>query len=678
MTLIEKLNYEIQTLEEAIFPDENEYQYFKELSKKITENKDLSTFNNSDILEFLLILNRKKGTYDDILETFSLFYENIYEYSDAELIYNLLDYIYTLIQIDAIDIVQTTEGVFDAKELFTKINTEKKENIRLLKEIEPDLDIEAIICNLKILGIHIFRDFDLLKYFIELILNYDGELDVDFCKVFNYKDKYDDIAILKSVGCKKNNIIRLEDGEEVLVGHYLEGANATYILQKISSRYFELKKQRESFDKGVTKKIVLYKSIVCILEDMPESFFEVDENQYNKLNDEFYCEFMQSILKHNRSIFSNLQIQNIKNSRYNDIEILFSKYGIMLSELSNELKNILLKNAKYEQLEKVLICLTSKYFSWLNIKHPSFVQVVLNSNIDILKYIISCLDNELISVKFIQNNIGILIEDNIYQFDNDVEALFNIFKNNLEFLQKNIGNLNRRLLKNENLLLMPCDNLKLVMQLVKTYELDLNSENSKLYSLDILNHPKYFDYLDSFIELGFASYIKSNSQILRKDSKDIVTRLSIISNIGLNPMSKENRLLGSITNGKNFYVSQDELHQYELLKVEDYISNENFEILSQNERLSISNEILQLDVVKYLDELFKISELEYQINENIISRIKFLRNIECLTKNKECDSSVVFVSITYNSVLDDETIDFIKNMIAECKSQDKRISFNKK
>ena len=44
--------------------------------------------------------------------------------------------------------------------------------------------------------------------------------------------------------------------------------------------------------------------------------------------------------------------------------------------------------------------------------------------------------------------------------------------------------------------------------------------------------------------------------------------------------------------------------------------------------------------------------------------MKFLRNLECLIKNNAV-GDFVFCALTYKSSLDDETLEFIKNVINE-------------
>lgn len=678
MTLIGKLEREKEILEEAVFDSENEYQYFKHVTSKLQEYKDLRNILDVQMLEYLMIAKRKAFTFNDVTCYLNIILDCILKRSDKDLTFKLLDYTYYMIQIDAIQIILDTTS-FDIKDLYLKIVESKGKLIEQVKKIEPGLDFYEILVHLNQLGLHIFRDFDLFKEFIKIVSDYDGELDVDFCRFINYRDKYNDLEYIKKSKYKKSDPILLQDGTELSTKEYIEGSNVAPLLQSISFRYAEISKKRDAFEKDRIKKISLYEKVISKIKDTSESLlFNLNDIQYNKLEDEICYDVLKHVLEHNRKVYLDLKLENIKYGRYNDIEALFLKYGYSLDELSDELKMKILKNVKFDDIEKILFCLSLKEWQWFNVNNKNFAQVLLNVDINDLKYVTACMESEIVSGQFVKNNIGILLGNSNYQVDqNDVQPIHCIFKNNLELLAKNIPNLNRKFLKNDQILLCESDVLLKTFNLVKIYNLNFESENCKMYGFDILNNFEYFDYLDSFIELGYANYIKDNMQLLRNGVKDIVARLSIMVNIGMNTMSIENRLLGSITNGKNFYISQENLSRLQYLKVEEYYENENYSILETSQRIEISKETEKLAIVRYLDDLFKISELEYLINDTIISRNKFLRNIECLNKTKKIDANAVIAALTYHSVLDDETIELIEIIVSNNLEKDKNKKFSK-
>jgi len=619
----------------------------------------------------------KNCTYEDLEQIF----KPIFEFFDED---DFEDEF-----IDLLDVTWTLKQQIDLKTFLSYI---EDFNIKkfIFKDKDNDDDLESKIILIKRLTDFkkfskiIIKDEFLIGRFVELFYSYTGDLGNDFSNFARYRSYY---TLAKDIKSKvsKNSIIQKEglmempDGSLIDVADFLEEVDISHLTKRFSDRHFNLLKQMDSFRNSNNKQLKLCRQALEMLQqinDDNESIIKIDHNFISKLDGDIALELIQMILEHNRRIFNELEIKNIQNNNYNIIESLFVQCNISLEDLPASEKDILFKNVQIEKLKQILPLLNSPNWSWLNCKHPNFVQVILNTSVEILKFLDNCLKSQIIDKSFIKQNIGVLIDKNkISVNEKDVVAMFLLFKNNVDLLNRSAWPLDRRVLKNLSLLLMPTKLLKETLNLAKNYQLDLKGENAKMYSLDILNCFENFDSLDSFIELGFADYAKQNVNILRNGSDKIVTRLSIYCNIGLNPMAKEDRLLGSITNGKNFYVADDDLENYKLLRVNEYLENENFAILTSSKRLTISKDTGQLEIVRKLDEAFKVSELEYQINDCIISRIKFLRNLECLLKVKSIDIEVLFAALTYNSVLESDTLDFIKDCLVNI-LQGKRLKFN--
>ena len=676
MKLINKINSKIDLLLNQQFPLENEFQYCEMISKKLQSKEGVESFSDADILFFLLNID-KNCTYEDLEQIFKPIFDFFDEYDVEDEFTDLLDVTWVLRhQIDSKAFLSYIKG-FDIKKF-------------IFKDVDNDaaLDSKIILIkrltDFKLLSKFIIKDNFLIGKFVELFYSYTEHLGNDFSNFARYKINYELVKDIKSKVSKrsiyqKEGLMAMPDGSFVGVADFLEEVDISHLTKRFSDKHFNLSKQLDSFRNNNNKQLKVYKKALEILKQINEdneSIIDFDYNIVSKLDDDIALELIQMILEHNRRIFNELEIKNIQNTNYNIIESLFVQCNISLEDLPASEKDILFKNVQIEKLKQILPLLNSPNWSWLNCKHPNFVQVILNTSEEILKFLDNCLKSQIIDKSFIKQNIGVLIDKNkISVNEKDVVAMFLLFKNNVDLLNRSVWPLDRRVLKNLSLLLMPTKLLKETLNLAKNYQLDLKGENAKMYSLDILNCFENFDSLDSFIELGFADYARQNVNILRNGSDKIVTRLSIYCNIGLNPMAKEDRLLGSITNGKNFYVADDDLENYKLLRVNEYLENENFVILSSSKRLTISKDTGQLEIVRKLDEAFKVSELEYQINDCIISRIKFLRNLECLLKVKPIDIEVLFAALTYNSVLESDTLDFIKDCLVNI-LQGKRLKFN--
>lgn len=683
MNLIEKLENKILEIQQEKFLFEDEYEYMEAINEEIDNEKDIRHLSELEILRILFVLGKKERSYKDVNKIITTLYNNRGCEGFEDEILNLSTIIEILKKANALKAIWKFEKDFNIKKLAHYLKNDAKVN---LEGISPKLELVSCLIEYRKVGLDLFGDYDTLEEFTKIVENYDGCFAKDYATVINYKINYEDVQYFKSKHFKKN--VRYADevyivtmsGEEKTAEELLEKSNVGPIFQALSTKHFELSKERDSFNRNKNKQIKLYEEAIKILNQMSinsDELIKISDKFYKKMDLELYFELMKCILEHNRKVYMNLQLKNIMSDRHNNIEKAFIENGLSIDELSDEEKKILYENGNIENIKQILQILNNDELNWLNIKHYNFVQVIINSNPEILNRVLNYIKSGRISKKFIQNNVGILLENAFIKVnDYDVTPLHKLVSSNMDYLTKQFGILDRKLLKNEIILLCQTDYLRKSLKLSKKYQLDCNSDNAKSYGFDILNHPNYFDYLDEIIELGYADYIKNNPQILRSNIKDIVARLSIMSNIGLEVITKENRMLGSITNGKNFYVGIDELKDYYLLKVNEYISNNHFDILSSNSRIGISKQTEQLEIVRKLDELFKSSELEYQINDNIISRIKFLRNIECLNAFEEISEEVVLNALIYNSVLDDMTIESLKNTINQV-FNGKRLSLNR-
>ena len=683
MKLREELETKIADLQFEMFPDEYEYCFFEFLADRIAESKDLSAVSNQDYLMALVLLERHESfeKVSDMFEDINGCLDKI-EQDDEDIVY-LLTTIYGLKAVNLLDKVLELDHEPSAKELDEII---KKYDPKLDGVINgkksPKLEVVACVVGYRTIGLDVFDNFEQLQTFTRHISKCE-DIDKKFTKFINYKNDYEDYKFLKKNYSKLTQIEVVIDGEETKrIDNILETMDISDVLKQISNRQYELSKERKQFIKNTNKQTVFYNHILEIINSLEENeIASVKDDILSKLDDsEISCEFIKELLEHNRKVYSKLELENIKKDKYNQIEKLFGENDIYLNVLSEETRNLLLKNGNIATLKEIISFLKESNFSWLHINHPNYVQIVLNTNAIILQTITNLIQNGIINKEFVRDHIGILIDKiQIKVNENDVEPCYDLFRKNISLLLQNTDNLQQKLTKNESIVFLDTECLLKSLELIKKYGLNLSSENAKLYGLNIISDNENFDDLDQFIELGYKDYIQNNPQLLREDSKEILIRLSIITNVGLDPMNKENRLKGSITSGKNFYVANDQLNEYRIMPINEYTKNENFEILNQNERMTISESTEELDIIRYLDTLFKVSDLEYQINETTISRNKVLRNMECLLQHKSEyeESEIALSAIIYHSVIDNNTIEFIKEKLNEYKKEEaKKKTYN--
>lgn len=676
MNLLDQLQAKINMLREQHFTDEDELEFFKFLSKQILTLKDLSSISNSDYLMALITL-QKKDTFKTIYTAFLDLYMDL-NVDTAQIEINITDFlqvIYFLKDINFLDELLQLNHVPCPNEVQVII---KKYNLKTNGPTSGKINstqIASCVAKYKTVGLSVFDTFERVQSFARLVSKCEN-IDAETIKFFTVRNHLILYMMLekryeKAVLLRKNQS-KLDEFEVACANEFMDITDTT--LKQISDKYYELSRKKDQFTKGINKQILLYSQMMDIVKLISaEKPIDVKEDIFSRLDDSnLSLEFMKTLLEYRRKNYSILESENIKKDNYHQIEKLFLENRLYIEMLSENDRNILLRNGNVQVLKEIIELLKKNEFSWLTINHPNYVQIILNTSPIILQTIISLIRNEVISKEFVQHHVGILIDKaHIGINDNDMEACYDIFRRNISLLLKNTDYLALKLRKNEELAFMDTENLIASLELMKQYQLNLHSENAKMYGLNLLNNPENFDDLDQFIELGYTEYMKDNPQLLNEISKDIITRLSIVTNVGLNTMNKDNRLRGLITNGKNFYVPQENLNEYRIAMVDEYIENEDFVILKEQKRMVISPSTIELDIVEYLDNLFKVNDLEYRINDVIISRNKVLRNIECLIKYKEQydDSSVALSAIIYHSVIDNNTIEVITEKLNEYKSQ---------
>lgn len=672
MNLSAQIKSKIDDLKNEVFTDEEEYSFFEFLENKISESKNLEDVSNEDYLLALIALE-KHEKFDDVCSFFSTicgcFDKPIVGIDDD--IVCLLTTIYGLQKINLLNSILKLDHEPSSKELddIMKKYDVKVDGVIAGKK-SPRLEMVACTIGYKTLGMEIFDDFNHLQTFAKYVSKCD-DIDRKFTKFLNFRDCCEDYWFLKKNYSKLSQLEVVVDNDEVKrVEDMIEPMDVSSDLKRISNHYSELTKRRKQFAKRITKQVTLYNNALEMIDSLEDGkIANIKDEIFAKLDDsEIIIEFMKEILEHNRKAYSKLNLENIKKDKYHQIEKLFGENNIYIKEINEYERSLLLKNGNIEMLKEIIPYLKMEALSWLNVNNPNYTQIILNTAPSILKTITDLIKRGVITTQFVMKYPEILISEIKFSVSKDsMEPKYNLFTENILLLLQCTSDLSQKISKNESLVFINAEELLSNIELSKKYELDLFSENAKMYGLNILNDSKKFDALDQFIELGYADYMKQNPQLLREDSDDIIIRLSIMSNVGIEPFNKEGRLKGSITNGKNFYVSKENLDNYRIIPINEYINNDDFSVLDSEKRTSISEEVEKLQIVEYLDSLFKISNLEYQINDTIISRNKVLRNIECLLKNRDeyNESEVILNAIIYHSVVDNSTVEFIKDKLSE-------------
>ncbi|MBE6149952.1 MAG: hypothetical protein E7170_04450 [Firmicutes bacterium] len=636
MKLINQFKNKIEDIEKVEFEDEQELEYFTLLSKRLNVKNELFKLSNSEKLKMLFMLERKNIPFSTIEKIVN----NNKNTMNFDVNNNLKDFLI---------LVEKFDELFDDLEILNYIVSNRTLNINeIVNEFADKTNLkfgltEGLI-QIKKQGLKLFETEEDLFNVIEIVNN--SDLPIAMC-------------IIEIDLCKTGKIIK-EFLDSLVDKYYYDE-----IINKIKKKVWVLTGKKNDFIKSKKTQISIYEECIKILEKLnDDEIVNYNEEIIKTIDEDLAYQFMIAILSHNRINYSKLKTENLKNGYYSDIEKLFLKNNININVLDEKSKTNLLKNADINKIESIINYISTDRWNWLNPSNVNFVNIILNSSIENFELLNYYLDNKIITKEFIKENYELLLNEN---------SKINLFKANIYLFRKVFENIDNRFIKNEDAYLVDNEKNLSICEMLKKYQINLKSENIKYFSGDIFVNSKILDDIDGFIELGFYDYIKDNSHMLKNESKDILTRLSIMLNIGLNPYSKEDRLHSSITSGKNFYVSQKELDNYKILTVNESEENKYFEILDNNERIFISS-VLDDEIVKYLDSLFKTDEIHYVINDYYISRNKFLRNLECLYQNGFYDFDAIYTSLVYNSCLDDGTLEYIRETIRNYKGV-KKIKF---
>ena len=217
--------------------------------------------------------------------------------------------------------------------------------------------------------------------------------------------------------------------------------------------------------------------------------------------------------------------------------------------------------------------------------------------------------------------------------------------------------------------------LNTILEVLKEYNFTLNKDNN----FDILTDNNLLDIIDNFIELGLYPMLRENQKYLTKGSEDIVKRILISNLIDINYINSNNKLVGQVASGNKFYVGPDKYDNYIINEGECYLNPLCMEVLENNKRIVISDEVKNSSVIMKLDELYQRSNLVYEINGVIISRNRVLRNFEVLKDIDDIDvTDLLYQAIIYKIIpnINDEKLIEIYNSLKQLNLQDDK-TYNK-
>lgn len=425
---------------------------------------------------------------------------------------------------------------------------------------------------------------------------------------------------------------------------------------KISENYNDIVNHYKKLDADIKKEAKESKQKIMKLVKLDTSIRSLSKNTVIKLDSnldkmmvdfDIEYEYLLFALKHNFNIHS---VEEEKNKEYNDnsitkMDILFNKYGFNFNDFSENMQNELIAYG-VEKVEEIIKQIKYSDLTFISEYNYLFFNVIIFSNLSVIKFIDICLKSKFISKEFVLTNNKLL-----YDLD-----LFNQFFNNVNYLS-NLGvNLSNK--ASQSVLLLDNNELMVQLNILGEYKVKLDEKNFSNFNL--FKNSLLLDYFDNFIELGYGKTIVDNPRYLNETSGDMIKRIMISDLIGLSPINSNNKFIGAITTGNNFYIDPNKYDNFIIDYKEDYQNPICLNVLKNSPRNVINVSTKNMPIIKALDEAFMKDSITYVIDDVIISRKRVMRNLETLTKNVETMNisirDLLFQAILYNMISNIESV----------------------
>lgn len=443
--------------------------------------------------------------------------------------------------------------------------------------------------------------------------------------------------------------------------------------------YFaDIKKRRDTLNNLPREREKKNKSMRRKKEKITSTLLSLDESKPIALKRNFIESINEETIKYyilRRALKINMKFHEStieelqKEERTSTLEKLFKKSCFSFDDLTDTEKVNLSIYGNISDIEKMLELFTE---SEIKIYHDSFpiYDVLMLSKPSIVADINKLIKAGVIDENFVLRNPSVFIQS----IDENILDKVNIKDANYELFISNINLFKERKLDTKtiskfrgNILLGDNDRNASILDLVDLYSLDYSKSNNFSLMID----PKLISIVDRYIELGLGDYIKKHPYLINERSKFYLDRLEICKQLDI-PLIIDGKLNPKVTQkefkiGKNIIGSLD-ISNYIPNSVNRYADLEMFKVLLQSDSI----------ITKFKDipefEKFKLNDMEYNFGGIIISRLKVLRNYTILSEMfPDDDKKVLFNSIIFGSVLDDEQLDLISSELDQDKNKEKML-----
>ena len=462
------------------------------------------------------------------------------------------------------------------------------------------------------------------------------------------------------------------------------------VKNKIKEKLNELKSI--NYDK-VEKEINKLKEYIIKLSNYGEELV-TKEDMENILNILVSCNTSSSVIQsvflsiahHNEIIFRNFEILNREDIKEDKADISLNKTNIDKVDVNNLLKeyNICINEQYLNEL--CLYGSLDEFRKKLDILKENNLYNILKNNEILYRILLYTSVEDLNKLtdynkKYNLNEVFMKYPTVFFRKVKRGEksgSLDNLL-NNIKFLEDNSFDVQYVIGKCPIFCTFSSSTVEKNYKICKIYGIDLNNTESFAF----LNASHLEDNIDLFIESGLYDYAKENKSRLIQFGDVICARVKYAKKLkdlndsnGTNyPFREYTSVDGKKKNLKKEFIDkkeskygknlQDTYELYGKVKVNEENTDIYFKIVKGCNSINISNSTIHNKVIIELDNLFKESEILYNINGVKISRLKVLRLLETFlnTPNIEINNELLRFIISYNSMLDENELSIIKDGI---------------
>ena len=566
-------------------------------------------------------------------------------------------------------------------ELITRAFREEKQAIEEKINTATILDLEVKISNLK----------DILNN-PQSLLNFNMEDIKDYITEF----EHDNLEYLKqALGLE---FFLITDNELERIKNIISS-----VLEKIEKIYQEQKQEIDKLHKEIKKLENLEESVreiyngsyissedLRILVEILNKYIDISE--VNKLIGELCTLSIINISKVDELELEEipdeeLEIAQETNIDSNLVEALFSSYGYNIDLIKEETRNLLYRYGTLENMDAIFKLLEDNNI-FVNIKRfqKQFCNILIHSNKENVSTIIELLKRDMI-VNESSETLNEVFENVLCAqeiFINRKRAFRRYKKSGGSSGggQNNGGRYENFVINHDYLESLGANVLKIIDSCEEVMRMNPNRLKRCVRDFDFygipkesyLNSPSAFkattnlETMDMFIELGGYEYACSNpSMLVRATNSPMFYRLYKAKEENEQVFRKTKK---SILLPKRITVESEKGYGIDFTNgsevVKQYIPefSTDYGLLIEKDTFDYNmTNALNDELIKFLEENYKIDDLRYNFNGVIISRNKVLRNYELLIRHGQGGKfEALMYALTKNSILNEEEF----NLVFDC------------